>query len=58
MHDDLRGWIEEVDKKGKLIRISGAHWEKEMAALAELFCHKKVRNAGDELCLLISFLVT
>ena len=41
MHKDLREWIERAEKLGKLVRISGAHWEKEMAALAELFCQKK-----------------
>ena len=41
MHNDLREWIEKAEKMGKLVRISGAHWEKEMAALAELFLQKK-----------------
>ncbi|MBI4523582.1 MAG: UbiD family decarboxylase [Deltaproteobacteria bacterium] len=41
MHNDLREWIERAERMGNLVRISGAHWEKEMAALAELFCHKK-----------------
>jgi 4-hydroxy-3-polyprenylbenzoate decarboxylase len=41
MPNDLREWIEEADKMGKLVRISGAHWEKEMATIAELFCKRK-----------------
>jgi 4-hydroxy-3-polyprenylbenzoate decarboxylase len=41
MRDDLRAWIEKAEKIGKLVRISGAHWEKEMATLAELFCARK-----------------
>ncbi|HZD39942.1 MAG TPA: UbiD family decarboxylase, partial [Terriglobales bacterium] len=41
MHQDLRDWIASAENTGKLLRISGAHWEKEMAALAELFCYKK-----------------
>lgn len=41
MHNDLREWIERAEKIGKLVRICGAQWEKEIAALAELFCHKK-----------------
>lgn len=41
MHRDLREWIERAEKLGKLLRINGAHWEKEIAALAELFCYKK-----------------
>ncbi|MFC1814761.1 UbiD family decarboxylase [Thermodesulfobacteriota bacterium] len=41
MHNDLREWIKQAEKKEKLVRISGAHWDKEMGALAELFCNKK-----------------
>jgi 4-hydroxy-3-polyprenylbenzoate decarboxylase len=41
VHNDLREWIEKAEEMGRLVRISGAHWEKEMAALAELFCYKK-----------------
>lgn len=41
MHNDLREWMAEAEKIGKLVRISGAHREREMAALAELFCYKK-----------------
>jgi 4-hydroxy-3-polyprenylbenzoate decarboxylase len=41
MYGDLRGWIEKAERLGKLVRISGAHWDKEMGALAELFWHKK-----------------
>lgn len=41
MHSDLREWIERAEQVGKLVRIKGAHWEKEIAALAELFCYKK-----------------
>lgn len=41
MHADLRDWIDQAERMGKLARISGAHWDKEMAALAELFCSRK-----------------
>ncbi len=41
MHGDLREWIENAEKIGRLKRISGANWELEMATLAELFCHRK-----------------
>jgi UbiD family decarboxylase len=41
MYKDLRGWIEKAEGLDKLVRISGVHWEKEMAALAELFEAKK-----------------
>ncbi len=41
MHRDLREWIEEAERLGKLVRISGAHWKKEIAALAELFCYER-----------------
>ncbi|MGE5302140.1 MAG: UbiD family decarboxylase [Alphaproteobacteria bacterium] len=41
MHEDLREWIAKAESNGKLVRVSGAHWEKEIAALAELFCYRK-----------------
>ncbi|MEW6671878.1 MAG: UbiD family decarboxylase [Thermodesulfobacteriota bacterium] len=41
MHKDLREWIEKADKMGRVVRITGAHWDKEMGTLAELFCTKK-----------------
>lgn len=44
MHNDLREWLTEAERIGRLVRISGAHWEKEMAALAELFCRRKRLN--------------
>lgn len=46
MHSDLREWIEEAERIGKLVRISGAHWEKEMAALIDLvkIVHQKMQG--------------
>src|SRR5574340_27935 len=41
MVNDLREWIEKAEGLGKLVRISGAHWEKEIGALAELYWLKK-----------------
>lgn len=41
MHDDLREWIAKADKMGRVVRIPGAHWDKEMGTLAELFCTRK-----------------
>lgn len=41
MYKDLREWIEKAEGLGKLVHISGVHWEKEMGALAELFWQKK-----------------
>lgn len=35
-YNDLRGWLEEVDKMGELKRIEGAHWDKEIGAISEL----------------------
>lgn len=40
MHRDLRDWVEQADKMGKVTRIPGAHWDREMGALAELVCKK------------------
>ncbi len=41
MHDDLRGWLEKAEKIGKVQHIKGAHWDREMACLAELFVYRK-----------------
>jgi 4-hydroxy-3-polyprenylbenzoate decarboxylase len=41
MYNDLREWIKEAETIGKLRYISGAHWEREIAALAELIRQKK-----------------
>ncbi len=32
----LRDWLQEVDDIGQLERLSGAHWDKEMAAISEM----------------------
>jgi UbiD family decarboxylase len=41
MHDDLRGWLEKAEKMGKVQHIKGAHWDREMACLAELFVYRR-----------------
>lgn len=41
MHNDLREWLDRAEEMKRVAHISGAHWEKEMAALAELFIQKK-----------------
>ncbi len=33
---DLRGWLEEIDKLGKLVRIEGADWDLEVGAITGL----------------------
>jgi 4-hydroxy-3-polyprenylbenzoate decarboxylase len=40
-HGDLREFLERVDRAGEVLRISGADWNLEMGALAELVTHKK-----------------
>jgi 4-hydroxy-3-polyprenylbenzoate decarboxylase len=37
---DLRGWLELVAGSGELKRINGAHWDLEMAGIAELACRE------------------
>ena len=32
----LRDWIEHVEKMGELLRINGAHWDKEMGAITHM----------------------
>ena len=41
MHDDLRGWLDKAERLGRVKHIKGAHWDREMACLAELFCYRK-----------------
>lgn len=35
-HKDLREWLELVEEKGELQKISGAHWDLEMSSIAEI----------------------
>ena len=35
-HADLREWIARVDSIGELLRVSGAHWNLELGAVAEM----------------------
>jgi len=39
-YQDLRGWLEEVDKLGELKRIEGAHWDREIGAISELIAEQ------------------
>src|ERR1700675_52683 len=32
----LRDWVERVDKFGELLKINGAHWDREMGAATQL----------------------
>ena len=41
MNQGLREWLQKAEGLRKVVHISGAHWEKEMATLAELFWLKK-----------------
>src|SRR5919106_5675597 len=33
----LRDWLERVEKLGELQKISGAHWDREMGAITQMF---------------------
>ena len=39
-YQDLRGWLEELDKIGELKKVEGAHWDKEIGAISELMAEK------------------
>lgn len=39
-YQDLRDWLDQVDQMGELRIIRGAHWDKEMGALAEMIYHR------------------
>jgi len=32
----LRDWLEQVDKLGELLKVSGAHWDREMGAITQM----------------------
>jgi len=35
-YNDLRGWLQEIEKMGELKHITGAHWDKELGAISEI----------------------
>ena len=39
-YQDLRGWLEEVEKLGELKRIEGAHWDREIGAITEIVAER------------------
>jgi UbiD family decarboxylase len=39
---DLRSWLQDVDAKGKLKLIRGAHWDLEIGAITELMIKRKL----------------
>ena len=38
---DLRDFLAAVEEGGELKKVAGAHWDKEMGTLAEMFCTRK-----------------
>ena len=44
-YGDLRGWIEQVERMGELLRVSGAHWDTEMGAITHMLTEKSRGNA-------------
>src|SRR3972149_10204923 len=38
---DLRGWLDLVDKMGRLRTVRGATWQKDLGDLAELAAHRE-----------------
>src|ERR671919_1752303 len=32
----LRAWLEQVEKFGELLKVSGAHWDREMGAITQM----------------------
>lgn len=39
-YNDLRGWLEAVDKIGELKKIDGAHWDKEIGGISEVMADR------------------
>src|SRR4030066_1488567 len=32
----LRDWLEQVDRRGELVRVNGAHWDREMGSMTQM----------------------
>jgi 4-hydroxy-3-polyprenylbenzoate decarboxylase len=39
-YGDLRGWIDQVEKFGELLKVSGAHWDAEMGSITQMLTEK------------------
>lgn len=39
-YQDLRGWLEEINKLGELKHVEGAHWDREIGAISELMAER------------------
>lgn len=44
-YGDLRGWIDQVEKMGELLKVSGAHWDAEMGSITQMLTEKSRGNA-------------
>jgi 3-polyprenyl-4-hydroxybenzoate decarboxylase len=44
-YGDLRGWIEQVDRMGELLKVSGAHWDAEMGSITQMLTEKSRGDA-------------
>ncbi len=40
----LREWLEQVEKMGELLKVSGAHWDREMGSMAQMLTEKSKGN--------------
>src|SRR5579863_6369440 len=38
--DGVRGWLEQVEHMGELLRVNGAHWDTEMGAITHMLTEK------------------
>lgn len=41
----LRDWIDQVDRMGELLRINGAHWDKEMGSITQMLTERSKNTA-------------
>jgi UbiD family decarboxylase len=39
-YQDLRGWLEKINKLGELKHVEGAHWDREIGAISELMAER------------------
>lgn len=42
----LRDWIDQVDRMGELLRINGAHWDREMGSIAQMLTERSKGTAA------------
>jgi hypothetical protein len=56
MENDLRGWLDKVDRAGELKRIEGAHWDLEIGCITAMSWEKGLNSPALTITLDYTFL--